>query len=108
MVRGINQVMRIRLERSKDDERQWRRAYPPASRKRDFDHQPPATSPGPLPASTPPMPMPTGDPEPRSADHRNEPAVDAVKSADRQLNPNQDNEMRRDSSPVVCRSMPRR
>ncbi|RUL82343.1 hypothetical protein [Tautonia sociabilis] len=60
MIRGINQVMRIRVERSRDDDRQWRRAHTSPPR----PHPEPA--PPPIPAGSrdePPLPS-AGEPEP--------------------------------------------
>ncbi|WP_161602614.1 hypothetical protein, partial [Tautonia marina] len=37
MLRGINQLMRLRVERSKDQDRQWHQAHPHVSRKRVAD-----------------------------------------------------------------------
>ncbi|MEW4570452.1 hypothetical protein AB1L88_21510 [Tautonia sp. JC769] len=34
MIRGINQVMRLRVERSKDQDRQWHQAHPESGRRR--------------------------------------------------------------------------
>ncbi|WP_169977266.1 hypothetical protein [Tautonia rosea] len=101
MIRGINQVMRIRVERSKDHDRQWHQAHPHLSTRR---------SPAPPPSRSPEPPrMPVADParanapDPPSDRSRNESPEPADATASDRLNPQSDQEIRRDPSAVEPR-----
>jgi hypothetical protein len=101
MIRGINQVMRIRVERSKDQDRQWHQAHPHLSTRR-APAAPPSSIPDPPPM---PRPEPTPDlirhpsPDPSAACSRNESPEPAPEIASNRLNPHVRQEMRRDASP---------
>ncbi|MEW4570028.1 hypothetical protein AB1L88_19355 [Tautonia sp. JC769] len=105
MIRGINQVMRIRVERSKDQDRQWHQAHPHLSARRA-----PAAAP-PSPPPSPPMPPPTPEPDPGRAPSpdtaparsRNESPEAAPETQADRLNPQSQQEMRRDGSPADVR-----
>ncbi|WP_152049524.1 hypothetical protein [Tautonia marina] len=97
MIRGINQVMRIRVERSKDQDRQWHQAHPHGSSRRSSS--PPASF---IPETPPPMPQPAADPgrppapDPSSVRSRNESPEPASEAASDRLNPSSDQEIRRE------------
>jgi hypothetical protein len=61
MVRGLNQVLRVRVERLKDDDRKWRRAHP-GGRRPDLG---PPKAPSPASSRNEPPQAPPIPPEPR-------------------------------------------
>jgi hypothetical protein len=112
MLRGINQLMRLRVERSRDQDRQWHQAHPHASRRRVADT--PSTNPGfpdlaPMPASEPPTPAadparPQPAPPPNS---RNEPQNPYPNARSDSPNPQHHNTLRRGPSPDLSSDVSR-
>ncbi|QDV34520.1 hypothetical protein [Tautonia plasticadhaerens] len=102
MVRGLDQVMRIRVERSKDDDRQWRRAHSPRRRA-----EPQPTPPPPARGPEPPASAPEPPASPAAADHRNEPPRTAPDSPSDRRKPN-DNHALRNDPPAPTPAAPER
>ncbi|WP_152053191.1 hypothetical protein [Tautonia marina] len=106
MVRGINQLMRLRVERSKDQDRQWHQAHPEFGRRRVAPTGPTrAGFPNVAPPSPPPNPEPepTHSPNPPSATNapassRNEPQFPAPEHNPDRPNSLQNNEIRPEPS----------
>ncbi|WP_169972676.1 hypothetical protein [Tautonia rosea] len=104
MIRGINQVMRLRVERSKDQDRVWHQAHPEFHRRR-------AAPTGPTHAGFPNVAPPRTDPDPphppgpasasnAPANSRNEPQSPASKHNPDRSNTNPSLEIRPDPSPA--------
>ncbi|WP_152054240.1 hypothetical protein [Tautonia marina] len=91
MTRGINQLMRLRVERSKDQDRQWHQAHPHVSRKRVAET--PSTGAG-FPNRAAPDPAPPPPAAPCPVDSRNEPPQSPPEASGDRLNPLRGNEMR--------------
>ncbi|WP_169979130.1 hypothetical protein [Tautonia rosea] len=114
MIRGINQVMRLRVERSKDQDRQWHQAHPHVSRKR-FPGTPSTGAGFPNRAApntpAPPPPAPDVPADPRPSDSRNEPPPSPSDPLRHPLKPYYTNDLRRNeserTSPDDVRTEPR-